>query len=502
MSEWQTVRHRKVITASVLLAIFIQTLDQTVAIVALPFMQGSLSASAEEVSWVLTSSVIANAIMTAPAAWMAERFGRKRVFLVCLCGFLCMSMLGGQARTLEQLILCRIVQGMFGAAISPLCQTTMLDIYPVRQRAQAMAIFSVGILMGPAMGPVIGGYLTDAFHWRLVFYVTTIPGILALIGLAIFMPEMPSRSELRFRWYGFAVLGVAVGALQLILDRGQKLDWFASSEIIAAATIGGLCLYLFVVHMLTSEKPFFSPALFKDRNFVTSLIMTMCISSPQLATATLLVPFLQQLAFYPVVDSGIAMAPRGLGTMVAMFIASQLTVRIDAFKVMFVGLLGIGWTMLVISSWTPDVSQTEMMAILLIQGFSQGLVLNPMIVMGFSTLQAELRGEAVSVQSLCRTMSFAAGISVTTFTLYRNTQATHADIAAGITPFQRALQGYDALSRALDPTTIRGAAMLDQMVTHQARIIAFNNTFRLMALTVIPPLILLFLLRRRSAVPR
>jgi len=498
VSEGQTVRHRKVITASVLLAIFIQTLDQTVAIVALPFMQGSLSASAEEVSWVLTSSVIANAIMTAPAAWMAERFGRKKVFLICLAGFLCMSALAGQARTLEQVILCRIVQGMFGAAISPLCQTTMLDIYPVRQRAQAMAIFSIGILMGPAMGPVIGGYLTDAFHWRLVFYVTAVPGSLAFIGLALFLPEIPSRTDLRFSWYGFAVLGIAVGALQLILDRGQKLDWFSSTEVIAAATIGGLSLYLFIVHMLTSERPFFSPALFKDRNFVGSLIMTACISSPQLATAALLVPFLQQLASYPVIDSGIAMAPRGLGTMIAMFIASLISARVEAFKVMFVGLLGIGWTMLVISTWTPDVSQTEMMVTLLLQGFAQGLVLNPMIVMGFSTLQAHLRAEAVSVQSLCRTMSFAAGISITTFTLYRNTQVSHADISAAITPFQRILQGSDQLSRILDPASRRGAAVLDQMVGQQAKTIAYNDTFRMMALTVIPPLILLFFLRRRS----
>jgi len=498
VSDQGVVRHRGIITISVLLAIFIQTLDQTIAIVALPFMQGSLSASAEEVSWVLTSSVIANAIMTAPAAWMAERFGRKRVFIICLAGFLCMSALAGQARTLEQLILCRVVQGMFGAAISPLCQATMLDIYPVAQRAQAMAIFAVGILMGPAMGPVIGGFLTDAFNWRLVFYVTSVPGSLALLGLALFMPTAPPRPLLRFNWYGFAILGMAVGFLQLILDRGQKLDWFHSTEIIASATISGLCFYLFVVHMLTSDKPFLSPALFKDRNFLASLIMTACISSTQLATASLLVPYLQQLAFYPVLDSGIAMAPRGLGTMVAMFVASRLTTRVDGFTVMLFGLLGTGWSMLVISTWTPDVTQHQMMLVLLVQGFAQGLVLNPMIVMAFSTLPANLRAEAVSVQSLCRTMSFAAGISITTFTLSRSIQANHADISAAITPFHRGLPGYEPASRILDPMTLRGATVLDQMVDFQAKMIAYNNTFRMMALTVIPPLILLFFLRRRG----
>src|SRR5215218_8913290 len=273
MSETGVVRHRRVITASVMLAMFVQTLDSTICIVALPYMQGSLSASAEEVSWVLTSYVIASAIMTAPAAWMAQRFGRKQVFMASICGFL----------------------GMFGAALAPLCQATMLDIYPFAQRAQAMAIFAVGILMGPFLGPMVGGYLTDAYHWRLVFFVTLGPGLLALLGMAIFLPRVPPRTSLRFSWYGFAMLGLAVGMFQLVLDRGQKQDWFTSTEIITEAVISGLCLYLFVVHMLTADRPFLSPALFKDRNFVAGIIMVSCVSSVMLATASLLVPYLQQL---------------------------------------------------------------------------------------------------------------------------------------------------------------------------------------------------------------
>ena len=269
--------------------------------------------------------------MTAPVAWMAARFGRKQIFLFCLGGFVCMSALSGQSQSLETLILCRIIQGMFGAALAPLCQTTMLDIYPVAQRAQAMAIFAVGILMGPAMGPVIGGYLTDAFHWRLVFYVAVGPGLVALLGLALFLPKVSPEPTLRFNWYGFAVLGLAVGMFQLVLDRGQKLDWFASTEIVAAATIGGLCLYLFVVHMFTADRPFLNPALFKDQNFLASLIMIACVSSTMLATAALLVPFLQQLAGYPVLESGIAMAPRGLGTIVRS-VSTKLRHRVLEFK--------------------------------------------------------------------------------------------------------------------------------------------------------------------------
>jgi MFS transporter, DHA2 family, multidrug resistance protein len=500
MSETGVVRHRSVITASVMLAMFVQTLDSTICIVALPYMQGSLSASAEEISWVLTSYVIASAIMTAPVAWMAQRFGRKQVFMASICGFLCMSVLSGLSRTLEQLIICRLIQGMFGAALAPLCQATMLDIYPFTQRAQAMAIFAVGILMGPFLGPMVGGYLTDAYHWRLVFFVTLGPGLLALLGVAIFLPRVPPRTSLRFSWYGFAMLGLAVGMFQLVLDRGQKQDWFTSTEIIAEAVISGLCLYLFVVHMLTADRPFLSPALFKDRNFSAGIIMVACVSSVMLATASLLVPYLQQLGGYPVLDSGIAMAPRGLGTMIAMFLASRLTMRFDERMIMAAGLLAMGWTMLVMSTWTPDVTQTEMMTVLTAQGFAMGLVLNPMTVMAYTTLAAHLRPEAASVQSLARNLGSAVGISVTTFTLSRSTQATHADIVAGITPFRRALPGGDVATHVLDPATRHGAAILDQMVTYQAKIIAYNNDFRLMALTVVPPLILLFFLRRRARV--
>ena len=498
MSETTRVPHRRLITASVMLAMFIQTLDSTICIVALPYIQGSLSASAEEISWVLTSYVIAAAIMTAPVGWVAQRFGRKRVFMICLGGFLTMSMLSGAAQTLEQLILFRMVQGMFGAALAPMCQATMLDIYPFSQRAQAMAIFAMGITMGPIMGPTLGGWLTDAYNWRWVFYVNIGPGALAFLGAAIFLPNTPPKSAMKFNWYGFAMLGLAVGTFQFMLDRGQVQDWFSSSEIIIAATISGLCFYLFVVHMFTADKPFLPAALFTDRNFMAGIIMVSCVSSVMLATASLMAPYLQHLARYPVLDSGLVMAPRGLGTMLAMFVASWLGMRVDQRKIMAVGLLSLGWALLVMSTWTPDVTKVEMMVMLFIQGFSIGLVFNPMTVMAYTTLAAHLRPEATSVQSLARNLGSAIGISVTTFTLTRGTQTTHADIAAGITPFERVLQGGDAVSRILDPATKHGAAMLDQMITYQAKVIAFNNDFRLMALVVLPPLVLLLFMRRHA----
>ena len=258
MSDTTRVPYRGLITASAMLAMFMQTLDSTIANVALPYMQGSMSASADEITWVLTSYVIAAAIMTAPVGWMAVRFGRKKLFIGCLAGFTIASMLCGAAQSLEQLVLFRLLQGMCGAALAPLSQATMLDIYPFSRRAQAMAIFSMGVTMGPMMGPTLGGYLTDWYYWRYVFYVNLPFGILAMVGLVLFMREH-RRGAVPFSWYGFAMLALAVGALQMMLDRGQELDWFGSREIIIEAVVAGLAFYLFIVHMFTAERPFLPP---------------------------------------------------------------------------------------------------------------------------------------------------------------------------------------------------------------------------------------------------
>jgi len=496
MPDSTRVPHRGLITASAMLAMLMQTLDSTIANVALPYMQGSMAASTDEVTWVLTSYVIAAAIMTAPVGWMARRFGRKKLFIGCLAGFTVASMLCGAAQTLEQLVAFRLLQGMCGAAIAPLSQATMLDIYPFSKRAQAMALFSMGVTLGPIMGPTLGGYLTDAYSWRFVFYVNLPFGILAILGLMIFMKDTPPQQNLRFSWYGFGVLALGCASLQLMLDRGQELDWFASREIMIEAVIAGLGFYLFVVHMLTSEKPFLAKALFKDRNFSAGMVMVFCVSSVMLATAALLAPYLQNLAGYPVYTAGWAMAPRGLGTIMSMFLASRLGMKVDQRKIMACGLLVLGWALYEMSTWTPDVTQEQMMLTLVLQGFSIGLVFNPMSVMAYTTLSPQLRGEGTALQSLARNIGSAIGISVTAFTLTRGTQTTHAEIAAGITPFNRVLQMGDYVSHTLSPVTRRGAALLDDMINHQARIIAYNNDFRLMILTIVPPMLLLLFMRR------
>jgi DHA2 family multidrug resistance protein len=488
------------ITACATLAMLMQTLDSTIANVALPYMQGSMSASTDEITWVLTSYVIAAAIMTAPVGWMARRFGRKKLFIGSLAGFTIASMACGAAQSLEQLVVFRLLQGMCGAAIAPLSQATMLDIYPFSRRAQAMAIFSMGVTMGPVMGPTLGGYLTDAFNWRYVFYVNLPFGILAMVGLALFMPKSQPQANLRFSWYGFGMLAMGCGALQLMLDRGQELDWFSSREILIEAVIAGTGFYLFIVHMITSDRPFLSLGLFTDRNFSSGMVMVFCVSSVMLASGVLLAPYLQNLAGYPVDTAGWAMAPRGIGTMASMFLASRLGMLVDQRKIMAVGLVILGGALFQMSTWTPDVTQADMMLTLVLQGFAMGLVFNPLSVMAYTTLTPQLRGEGTAMQSLSRNIGSAIGVSVTSFTLTRGVQTTHADIAAGITPFDRVLQMGDPVSRLLDPATRHGAAMLDQMIDHQARIIAYNNDYRLMMLTIVPPLLLLGFMRRHARV--
>ena len=497
------VPHRALLTGCAMTATLMQILDSTIANVALPYMQGSLSTTMDQVTWVLTPYVIASAIMTAPVGWLAQRFGRKRLFVASLIGFTATSMLCGAAQTLEQMVVFRILQGVCGAALAPLSQATMLDIYTFEQRAQAMAIFGVGIMVGPIMGPTLGGYLTDAFDWRWVFYVNLPFGIVATVGLVLFMPATPVRAELRFDWTGFAVLALGVGALQMLLDRGQTVDWFSAQEIVIEAVLAGLCLYLFVVHMCLADKPFIPIAVFQDRNFAAAAAMMFCTGMIMMASSALLAPFLQNLAGYPVSTAGAAMAPRGVGTMVAMLIAGRIGGRhFDQRKLMAFGLLLLGWTLYSMSEWTPDMSERQMVTVLVIQGFAMGFIFNPMTVVAFATLPPQYRGDAAALQNLSRNIGAAIGVSITSFTLTRSTQISHADMAAGITPFNRTLQHHDAVTQLLNPASVPGAELLDAMITRQAQIIAFSNDYLMMSFIIVPPLILLLFMRRPGVPPR
>jgi DHA2 family multidrug resistance protein len=491
------VPHRGILTACIMTANVMQSLDSTIANVALPYMQGSLSASYDQITWVLTSYVVAAAIMTAPVGWMAARFGRKNLHVGALLGFLISSMLCGASQSLGQIVIFRILQGMCGAALIPLAQATMLDIYPFEQRAQAMAVFGTGVMLGPIMGPTLGGLLTDAYNWRWVFYVNLPVGIVAITGLSIFLPKAPPKPDMRFDWTGFAVLALGIGSFQMMLDRGQTQDWFNSSEIIIEAVLAGLGLYLFLVHLLTHDRPFIPREVFKDRNFCTAVFMMFFVGMVLLASSALLAPYLQTLGNYPVYTAGITMAPRGFGTMAAMLLAGRVIgSRIDQRKMVAFGLCLLSLAMYNMSQWTPDVPQGELIANLLMQGFSVGIIFNPMQVLAFTTLAPRLRGAATPMMSLFRNLGSAIGVSVTQATLAHNTQVSHADLAAMASPFNRMLQDHAAVAHYLSPVATHGAELLDEVINRQAQIIAYSDDYKMMSFVALPPLILLFLLRR------
>jgi DHA2 family multidrug resistance protein len=488
----EVVPYRALITICAMLATLMQSLDSTIANVALPYMQGSLSASSDQITWVLTSYITAAAIMTAPVGWISARFGLKRLFLISMMGFTVASMLCGIAESLPEMVVFRLLQGVFGAALVPLSQSTMLNIYPPEKRGSAMAIWGMGVMVGPILGPTLGGYLTELYNWRWVFFVNLPFGILATAGMAVFLPDTESKAGMKFDWLGFCVFAIGIAGFQLVLDRGETQDWFGSTEIIIEAVVAGLGFYLFVVHMMTAEKPFITPAVFKDRNLSAGLLVMFAVGMVLLSVSALLAPWLQDLGGYPVETAGIVMAPRGIGTMAAMMIAGRLSNKVDARILMAFGVVLLSWSLYRMTGWTPAVSESTMIFNTMLQGAGLGFVFIPLQVIAFATLDPALRTEGTALLSLLRNVGSAIGISITGTMVTRNEQVEHSILSGFVTPLNRA---FDGAASALSPVTAHGAQMLDALVSRQAEIIAYNNDWKLMMLMSLPMLLLLLLMR-------
>src|SRR6266853_154899 len=341
------VANRGAITVSIMLATFMQGVDTTIANVALPHMQGSLSASQDQIAWVVTSYIVAAAIMTPLTGWLAGRFGIKYVFFVSVAGFTVASALCGAATSLAQMVVYRLLQGVCGAALVPLSQSVLLQINPPHRHAQAMSVWGMGVILGPIIGPALGGWLTEDYNWRWVFYINLPVGVIASIGILIFIHETRHAHREAFDFFGFATLSIAIGTLQMLLDRGELMDWFGSTEIWIEATIAALGLFLFVVHTVTAtDRSFLNRDLLKDGNCIVGTLLMFLIGIPLYGTMTLLPLMLQNLMNYPVMTTGLVTAPRGIGTMVAMFLVARLVGRIDTRLII---LTGLGMT--VVSMW-------------------------------------------------------------------------------------------------------------------------------------------------------
>src|SRR5215212_5994721 len=432
------VPHRGVLTLCVMLATIMQALDTTIANVALPYMMGSLSATLDQINWVLTSYIVAAAIMTPVTGFLTARFGRKRLFLIAVAGFTAASVLCGMAVSLEQMVIFRLLQGVFGAPLVPMSQSVLLDSYPQEKHGSAMALWGVGVMVGPILGPTLGGWLTESYNWRWVFYINLPVGIMTFLGLSALLSESKIQ-KLSFDWFGFAALSVAIGTFQMMLDRGEQLDWFSSSEIVLEAGLAGLAFYLFLVQTFTAEHPFIDPRIFRDRNLSIGLLFIFMVGIILLATLALLTPYLQNLMGYPVITAGMVLAPRGVGTMVAMMIVGRLINRVDPRALVLFGLLLTAAVLWEMPGFTPDVSQYTLIRTGVVQGFGLGFIFVPLSTITFATVPPAMRTQGTALYSLMRNIGSSIGISLVIFLLGRNTQIMHAELAAYVTPFHAAL---------------------------------------------------------------
>jgi MFS transporter, DHA2 family, multidrug resistance protein len=475
--------------------VLMQTLDNTIANVALPYMQGNLSTSRDQITWVLTSYIVAAAIMTAPAGWLASRFGKKKVMIVAMAGFTAASALCGTALGLTEMVIFRMLQGAFGAAMGPLSQAILLDLYPVEKRPKAMAIWGMGIMLGPILGPTLGGFLTEYYNWRWCFYVNVPVGITATVGMMYFFHDNRHDRGLNFDWLGFAVLTLGVGALQLMLDRGTDQDWFSSGEIVAEAVLAGLGFYLFFVHMTTGRNTFIPRALFADRNYVSSLVLMYLVSAVLLASLALLPPFLQNMAGRPVLNVGLMMAPRGFGVIAAMILVGKFSNRTDPRWLMTIGAILMSVSMWEMARWTPSIGVETFLFATVLQGFGMGLVFSPLNLIAFATLPGALRNAGAALMNLMRNVGSAIGVSVTTVILANCMQMLHAELSGQASFFNRALF-VNAPSLLMNPHLPSGAAALDGAIRMRAAIDAYANDFMFMFYAGLLTFPVIWMLRR------
>jgi len=480
---------RAMLTVCAMTATIMQALDTTVANVALPYMQGSLSASLDQINWVLTSYIVASAIMTAPIGWMADRFGRKRLFVICAGGFTVASLLCAMSQDITAMVMARLLQGGFGAALVPLSQSVMLDSYPPEQRGQAMAIWGMGVMLGPIMGPTLGGFLTDQYSWHWVFLINLPVGVITVLGLLVFMDETPKHEHLRFDWFGFLALATGIGALQLLLDRGEQVGWYESPEIIVETIISAAGFYFFFAHSLTTDTPFVRFELFKDRNFAASCLFMVVIGVVLFGVMALITPFMQNLLGYPIMTAGFLLGARGVGTLFSMMRVGRLMRFIQARVLVGVGLAISAATLYGMIGFTTDTSPTTIVVLGVIQGVGLGLVFVPLSTVAFTTLPGHLRTSGTAMLTLVRNIGSSIGISMVIAQLTSTTTLMHARLDEYITPFNTALQQAGSL---LNTATDQGRALLDMILTQQATVIAYDNTFKLlMVLTVVSlPLVL------------
>ncbi|MGY9055067.1 MAG: DHA2 family efflux MFS transporter permease subunit [Alphaproteobacteria bacterium] len=492
-----TKSERIIITIPVLAASLLHSINMSSAYVALPQIQGNLSATPDQVGWVVTAFVVATAVGTIMIGWFNQRFGRRLVFLGSIAGFTATSLLCAFADGLNDLVLYRILQGFASAPLLPVAQSIMLDTYPKERHGFAMSIWSMGMILGPVAAPTLGAYLTDEYGWRYLFYMNIPLGIMAFVGILLTLPKAETLKQ-SMDWIGIGTLIIGVSCLQLVFDRGQRLNWFSSSEIVIEAALATLCLYLFVAHCLTARNPYINLALFKDRNFVIGLLLIFVFGIAVFASLFILPLFLQNVQGYPVMTAGWVVSARGIGTLIAMMSGGFLADRFGGRYLILAGLVAVGISNGWMTTWTVDVSMTEIIYVTMFNGFGMGIMWVSLATVTFSTLDQKFRVEGASLFALVRSIGASMGTSVIIATLTHSAQTNYVELRDHINPFSEAFRSMgSSMPWSLD--TAGGLAAFRGLVLSEARMIAFLNDFTLLVVVIIIPIPLIFLIRKPAA---
>jgi len=489
------VKYRGLTTAAIICACIMQGLDTTIVNVSLPFIQGSLSATQDQISWILTSYIVASAIAMPLTGWLASRFGIKPIFLASVIGFTITSALCGAATGLNQLVAFRLLQGICSAGLVPLGQSTLFTIYPRERHGYAMAIFASGSMMGPIVGPTLGGWLTDMYGWRWCFYINLPVGALCAFSLFALLRPGSGRRYQGFDAFGFAALSIGVGALQLLLDRGQENDWFHSTETWIEATISALSFYLLIVHTLTTgARSFLNRELLKNRNFIAGSLLMFGVGALLSGTIALMPSMLQVLLGYPVFDAGWMMAPRGFGTILAMVVVGRLANSVDSRMFILIGFLLTAASLWQMTGWSLQMGSGPILFAGFAQGFGLGCTFVPLNMLALSGMPVHLLTQATALRSLSRLLGGSIGIAILEAQLTRNTQIVHSQMVEWLLP-NNPLTRAPFLHAPFDVTTTRGMALLNQEITRQASMTAYVDDFLLMLIVILGTLPLLFLVR-------
>ena len=487
-------RRRRFILATTMLSATIYSMNLTIVSISLPHMQGTFSATPDQISWVITAFIVGMTTMIIGTGWISNRFGRKNVFILSILFFVATSLMCGNAGSLEEEVLWRLLQGIAGAPLIPLSQAIVVDAYPRGEHAKAIGYWAIGGMVGPIVAPPIGGFITELYGWPSVFYINLPVGALALLGAIFALPRIPAVRNERLDWFGLSALIIALGAFQLMLNRGARLDWLDSPEIVVELTVAGVFIYIFAIHAITGRETLIKRELFRDWNYTFGL-MAISMFGGLVFLQTILIPLiLKNLAGYPVDTIGLVLAPRALGVVMTAAIMGPATKRVDPRILSCSGFATIAVSAYFMAQWSLDVGPWDVVWTGFLQGVGSNLVFVPLNTMAFSTLPARFRTEAVPIFYLV--LNLGASIGIATIMTYwsAGAQEAHAILVENITPFNEALRGGEAAG-LWDRETGSGIAAINAEISRQARMISYNNTFYLISAIALAGMVPILLLR-------